>query len=58
MATDPIIKELGDENRRLRETLEGVAQDLEALSSMDEYAPHTERLQRRAMRIRQRLSEG
>ncbi len=58
MATDPIIKELGDENVWLRELLEQVAKDLEAISSKDEYAPHTEALQRRAMRIRERLSEG
>ena len=58
MATDPIIKELGEENIWLRELVVQVAKDLEAISSNDEYAPHTEALQRRAMRIRERLSEG
>lgn len=58
MATDPITKELGEENIWLRDLLEQVARDLEALSSKDEYAPHTEALQRRAMRIREHLSKG
>jgi hypothetical protein len=58
MATDPIIKELGDENIWLRELLVQVARDLEAISSKDEYAVHTESLLARAMRIRKRLSEG
>jgi phage host-nuclease inhibitor protein Gam len=56
-ATLTFIRELGDENKTLRELLEAVAQDLEAISSKDEYAPHTEPLQARAMRIRERLSE-
>jgi hypothetical protein len=58
MATDPLIKELGDENIWLRELRVQVAKDLEAISSKDEYAPHTEALQRRAMRIRVHLSNG
>jgi hypothetical protein len=53
-----MIKELGDENVWLRELLVQVARDLEAISPKDEYAPHTEALQRRAMRIRTHLSNG
>ncbi len=58
MPTDPLTYELSQENLWLRELLEKVAQDLEGISSVDEYAPHTEALQRRAMRIRAHLSNG
>ena len=58
MPTDQTIKKLGDENVWLRALLVQVAKDLEAISSKDEYAAHTEALQRRAMRIRTHLSNG
>ena len=58
MATNPLTDELAHENRWLRELLEHVALDLERISSVDEYAPHTEALQKRAMRIRAHLSNG
>ena len=58
MPTDPLTYELSQENLWLRGLLEKVAQDLERISSVDEYAPHTEALQRRAMRIRAHLSNG
>ncbi len=48
---------LADENTRLRGLLESVARDLERISSIEEYAAHTEPLQARAMRIRERLSQ-
>jgi hypothetical protein len=35
-----------------------VAQDLEQIAAVETYAPHTDPLARRAMRIRRRLSHG
>jgi hypothetical protein len=58
MATDPLTRQLGDDNQRLRELLELVAKDLEAIASKEEYAAHTVPLQRRAMRIRARRRDG
>ena len=58
MATDPLTYDLSQENLWLRGLLEKVAQDLEGISSVDEYAPHTDALLRRAMRIRAHLSNG
>jgi hypothetical protein len=58
MEDEELIRQLGDENNWLRGLLESVARDLERISSIEEYAAHTESLQARAMRIRERLSQG
>ena len=58
MATDPLTYELSRENLWLRELLESVAQELERISAVDDYASHTDALLARSMRIRQRLWEG
>ena len=50
--------ELYQEVLRLRELLELVAQDLEHLAGSDISAEATTLLQRRAMRVRQRLHES
>ncbi len=57
MQDEEFIRQLGDENQWLRGLLESVAVDLERISSIELYAAHTEPLQARAMRIRQRLSQ-
>lgn len=58
MPTDPLTYELSQENLWLRGLLEKVAQDLEGISAVEEYAAHTEALLRRAMKIRAHLSNG
>jgi len=57
MEDEKFIRQLGDENQWLRGLLESVARDLERISSLEQYAAHTEPLQARAMRIRERLSQ-
>ena len=57
MQDEELILQLGEENNWLRGLLESVARDLERISSLEQYAAHTEPLQARAMRIRERLSQ-
>ncbi len=60
MANDPQdhLRRLHRENLWLRELLRKVAQDLERISSVEEYAAHTKPLLQRSQRIRRHLHRG
>ncbi len=60
MANDPQdqLRTLHRENLWLRDLLTKVAQDLERISSVEEYASHTKPLLRRSQRIRRHLHRG
>lgn len=55
MPTAPLTRALSQDNLRVRELLETVARDLEAISARERYAEHTHALLMRAMRIRRHL---
>jgi hypothetical protein len=58
--SDPtaLARSIYADNRRLRELLTAVAQDLERIACEERYAAHVAPLRERARRIRAHLHEG